>query len=321
MAKPVFRPAGLDDAELAADLITAAYPPEPEDPLVLRFRWAHPREGWSVGRFIAEVDGQPIAYLWSAHGPWEQLPERNCDIGADVDRSRQSDEVLKLLWEWIAEYPVADGARIINAYAAEDEPNVLEALSRLGYERGRSEKVWELDLKKHGQRLLAEASAARHKMKSEDIELLPLAEWPGAETVRRLHSLSEAAMHDVPTTHPILPQSLANFIDRISAPDLPHDRLWLARHGDRPVGMSFLRFPPVRGNVWTGFTCSDPEYRGRGIARAVKLQSLAQAVELGIPFVRTDNDSENAPMLHINETLGYDPRPAFVNLVKRVSSR
>jgi GNAT superfamily N-acetyltransferase len=72
--------------------------------------------------------------------------------------------------------------------------------------------------------------------------------------------------------------------------------------------------------VWTGYTCSHPDYRGRGIAWAVKLQSLAQAIELGIPFVRTANDSENAPMLHINETLGYYSRPGFNSFEKRVST-
>ncbi len=321
MAKPVFRPANLDDAALAADLTTAAYPPEPEDPLVTRYRWAHPRDGWSFGRFIAYMDAQPIAYVWWAHGPWDLVPEGHCDIGADIDQSKQSEEVLNVVWEWIAEQAAADGARIIHAYVAEDEPNVLAALNRLGYERARSEKVWQLDLKKHGRRLLTEAGAARDKMKNEDIELLPVAKWPGPQTLRGLHLLNEVTVQDVPVSQPILPQSFENFMDRMSAPNLPHDRLWLARHGDRPVAMSFLRFPPVRGNVWTGYTCSHPDYRGRGIARAVKLQSLAQAVELGIPFVRTANDSENAPMLHINETLGYDPRPGFVGFVKRVSSQ
>jgi GNAT superfamily N-acetyltransferase len=320
VVKPVFRAASLDDAELASDLSTAAYPAEPQDPLVTRFRWAHPREGWSIARFIAYVDSQPVAYVWWGHGPWDQVRDGNCDIGADVDRSHQSKEVLNQVWEWVAEKAVADGARILTAYAGEDEPAVLEALRRLGYERERSDKVWELDLRKHGKRLLAEAGKARDKMKAEDVELLPLADWPGPETLRKLHVLNETTVQDVPTSHPILPQSFANFKDRMSSPDLPHDRFWLARHGDRPVAVSFLRFPPVRGNVWTGYTCSDPEYRGRGIARAVKLQSLGQAVELGIPFVRTDNDSENAPMLHINETLGYDPRPGFIGHEKRVSS-
>ena len=321
MAKPVIRLAGLDDAALAADLTTAAYPPEPEDPLVARYRWAHPRDGWSFGRFIAEVDSKPVGYLWSAHGPWDQVPERHCEIGADVDQARQSTDLLTHLWEWIAEYAVAEGARIIHAFAAEDEPKVLQTLHGLGYAPDRREKVWQLDLKKHGKRLLAEARAAREKMKSEDIDLLPVSAWPGPDTFAKLHALNEATLQDVPTSQPILPQSFKDFMDRMSAPNLPHDRLWLARHGDRAVAMSFLRFPPVRGHVWTGYTCSHPDYRGRGIARAVKLQSLAQAIELGIPFVRTDNDSENAPMLHINETLGYDPRPGFMSLVKRVNSR
>src|ERR1700693_4971842 len=120
MAKPVIRPATLDDAGLAADLITAAYPGEPEDPLIAQYRWAHPRDGWSIGRFIAHVDSQPIAYLFFAHGPWEQVPEGNCDIGADVDRSLQSDEVLEFVWEWITERAAADGARIVHGYAPED---------------------------------------------------------------------------------------------------------------------------------------------------------------------------------------------------------
>jgi GNAT superfamily N-acetyltransferase len=82
--------------------------------------------------------------------------------------------------------------------------------------------------------------------------------------------------------------------------------------------MSYLSYPPVRGVVWTAFTGTHRAYRGRGIARAVKLQTLAQAAELGVPEVRTDNDSENAPMLHINETLGYTTMPGYVSFVKRL---
>jgi GNAT superfamily N-acetyltransferase len=320
VASPVFRPATLDDAELAADLMTAAYPSEPVDPQVNRFRWAHPRDRWTLRRFIAELDGRPVSYLNFAHGPWEQVPEGHCDVDAQVDEARQSKAVLSALWEWIGEQAVADGARVLHAYAADDEPNVMTALPDLGYKLDRRDKVWQLDLDQHGTRLLAEAKAARAKMKDEDVELIPLSEWDGLETIKKLHVLNELAVRDVPTSVPILPQTFANFKERLTAPDLRHDRLWIARHGDRAVALSFLRFPPVRGNVWTGFTCSHPDYRGRGIAWAVKLQSLAQAIQLGIPFVRTANDSENAPMLHINETLGYHSRPGFNSFEKRVST-
>ena len=85
--------------------------------------------------------------------------------------------------------------------------------------------------------------------------------------------------------------------------------------------MSYLKYPPVRGDVWTSYTCTDPGYRGRGLARGIKLQTLAQAVELGVPLVYTANDSENAPMLRINETLGYRARPGFVEHHKRVTKQ
>src|SRR2546426_261252 len=85
--------------------------------------------------------------------------------------------------------------------------------------------------------------------------------------------------------------------------------------------MSYLKYPPVRGTVWTSYTCTHPAYRGRGLAKGVKLQGLAQAVELGVPSVCTDNDSKNAPMLRINQQLGYEPRPGFVEHHKRVTNQ
>jgi GNAT superfamily N-acetyltransferase len=104
----------------------------------------------------------------------------------------------------------------------------------------------------------------------------------------------------------------------MSTPDVHFDRLWIGVDGDRLVAWSYLRFPPVRGAVWTGYTCCHPDYRGRGLARAVKLQSVAQAAGLGVPAIRTANDTENAPMLHINQALGYTSRPGFIGHRKRV---
>jgi RimJ/RimL family protein N-acetyltransferase len=151
--------------------------------------------------------------------------------------------------------------------------------------------------------------------------MLTVAGWNDPDTVVKLYELNESTVQDVPHSVTIVAEQLEDFERRMRAPDRRLDRWWIAVDGDRAVAMSYLKFPPVRGSVWTGYTCTDPAYRGRGIARAVKLQSLAQAIELGIPTVHTDNDAENAPMLHINEALGYVPRPGFVEHHKRVTNR
>ena len=318
MNEPTLRPATLDDAALASDLMTAAYPELPEDPVLTRYRWEHPRAGWSHGRFIAELQGTPIAFVEWNHGPWEQSPEHNCYVGVLLDRARLAPDLLASLWTRVASSAEADGALIFEAYAVEDEPEVLEALRLLGYEHDRTEKVWELDLATHGERLLEEARLARAKAMEKDVELTTLAKWTEPDSLRKLHGLFEATRLDIPSTYPVLPETYENFVERVNGPDRAHDRIWVAVSGGDPVAASYLRFPPVRGKVWTGYTCSHPEHRGRGLARAIKLQTLAQAIELGVPTVLTDNDSQNAPMLHINEQLGYDRRPGFVSLLKRV---
>jgi RimJ/RimL family protein N-acetyltransferase len=315
----IYRPARLDDAELAADLMTAAYPALAEDPILTRYQWEHPKRDWSAGRFIAETDKHPIAFLDWLHGPPDQDPDRHCEVSVYLDLAELDVDLLTSMWQWVGDQAAETGSRILEGYAAEDEPEMRQALGRVGFEKDRQERAWELDLKQHGDRLVREAREARAKVGKEGVKLRTLRDWTDPDGLKKLHALDGATRDDVPSTFPNLPEAFEDFSLRVNAPDRPHDRFWIALDGDRPVAISYLKFPPVRGNVWTGYTCSDRQYRGRGIARAVKLQSLAQAVELGVPMVYTDNDSENAPMLHINETLGYRPRPGFISYLKRVS--
>jgi GNAT superfamily N-acetyltransferase len=321
MSAVTYRPATLDDAELASDLMTAAYPSFTHDPLLLRYRWKHPRSGFQSERFIAERDGTPIGFTAWIHGPWSQVPDGHCEIEVWLERKELEVDRLLSMWRWISDRAIAEASRLLLAYAAEDEPEMLESLAQLGFERERLEKVWELDLRQHASRLLAEASEARERMSRERIVLTTLADWPDGERLRKLHELDARTRQDIPTSLPVLRESLEDFVRRTNGPDRRADRYWVALDGDRPVALSYLRFPPVRGTIWTGYTCSHPDYRGRGIARAIKLQSLAQAIELGVPLVVTDNDAENAPMLHINERLGYVRRPGFVEHHKRVESK
>jgi RimJ/RimL family protein N-acetyltransferase len=316
-----YRPATPEDAALASDVMTAAYPPFPQDPVITRYRWENPRVGYEYTRFLANRDGRALAYLGSVHAPWEKVPDRHCEVEVWLDRALHDRELLRTLYEWIEERAVAQGAALLLSYCGEDEPHMLVALRDLGYERVRTERVWALDLRERRARLLGEAAEARDRMQDAGIRMRTAADWNDPDAYRKLYELNERTVQDIPHTLTIVHEQYQDFEKRMQAPDRRMDRWWIACDGDAPVAMSFLKFPPVRGHVFTGYTCTDPAYRGRGIARAVKLQSLAQAVDLGVTAVYTDNDSENAPMLHINERLGYGRRPGFVEHHKRVESK
>ena len=316
-----YRPAELEDAELAADIMTASYPPMAQDPVITRIRWESPRRGFAYGRFIAERSGKQIALLSWTHGSWDEVEDGHCEVEVWLDRAALETDLLIEMFTWIGDRAEAEGSRLLLAYCGEDEPEMLAALAAVGYRPERTERVWKLDLRTHGSRLVAEAAEARVRMAAAGIQSTTLAGWSDPDRLRKLHELDERTIDDVPHTLAIVREAFEDFANRVGRPDRPPDRFWIALDGGRPVAMSYLKYPPVRGDVWTGYTCTDPEYRGRGLARAIKLQSLAQAVDLGVPFVCTDNDSENAPMLHINEKLGYRSRPGFVEHHKRVTKK
>jgi RimJ/RimL family protein N-acetyltransferase len=51
------------------------------------------------------------------------------------------------------------------------------------------------------------------------------------------------------------------------------------------------------------------DWRGRGVAMALKRATIAWAVARGLEALETANDTDNAPMRAVNQRLGYRPLP------------
>jgi RimJ/RimL family protein N-acetyltransferase len=188
----------------------------------------------------------------------------------------------------------------------EDFKRELAVLESRGYREVRRAKVWELDLVEGRERLLAKAEEARAKMREQGVRMLPFSEDVDRDKMRKLYEMTIEAEQDIPTTVPWATLSFEDWKRHwFSSPGVREDRFWIARLDDAVVGMSVLEFPVVRGVVWTAFTGTARSVRGRGVARALKYESLAQAVALGIQRVQTQNDGANAPILHLNEEMGY----------------
>ncbi len=79
---------------------------------------------------------------------------------------------------------------------------------------------------------------------------------------------------------------------------------WVAIDGERPVGMAFLK----RLNedaAENDYTCVAATHRGRGIATALKLRTIAWARRHGVHRLFTSSEIENTPMIAITRRLGY----------------
>ena len=306
----------LDDAGIWSRIRTEIHPDEPAGEAETRATWAIPRMSMVINRLLVEDEGEPVGLALNRHpATWPPGEPRYGSLDVALvpaaHDSAQYDRLLALMIDALVEA----GAEALEATIREDDEFFRSGLERNGFWRDRLSKAWELDLEANHERMLADRSDARARMDGIGVELVTLAEAAPPDKQRRFYDLDIATTRDVPHTVPFVEPTFEEWMAAAARPDIRDDRIWTAWIEGELVALSFLKYPSV-GNVWTGYTACHRAHRGRGIARAVKMETLGQAIELGVPRVRTDNDEQNAPMLHINETLGYYRIPGFLSYLR-----
>jgi GNAT superfamily N-acetyltransferase len=313
------RPATLDDAAFVADVLTEARPGDPVDPVLLRYFWEHPWDDGVWRRFLVSLGGRDVG-LCALNYPreWSAMPERYGRVQVELLRAARSHERLVALFAVAESWAHTAGALRASTWTWDDDAAKTAAATSRGFREERRERFWELDLVANRERLERMTTDSRHRMRERGFTVLTLADETDPDRYRKLWEMSNEAQKDVPTTVPHTTPSLDSFITSLRSPGLREDRIWIARSGGDLVGISMLEYPPVRGVVQTDWTGTARSVRGRGVARALKCETVMQAIALGVDRVRTDNDAQNAPILHLNESMGYRHAGEMVQLLKQL---
>ena len=135
------------------------------------------------------------------------------------------------------------------------------------------------------------------------------------ENKRKLYEVNRSAGLDNPGNDRTFPDFYAFSKNVFEASWFRADAQILAAHGDHWVGLSAIGIYPADNYAYNAFTGVLREYRGHGLAQALKLQTIRLARKEGMHYIRTHNDSKNAPMLAINRKLGYRPEPGIYRLL------
>ena len=306
----------MDDAELWADVYTSA-PGRAVDPVQTRYDWAHPPRNWVHEHFVFD-DGQAVGVGAMAHPKWETIEKKFASIGGELVPTHRDRGRLAELHAFLERRAIEHGSALVRGSSMENDDVRANALRDLGYREDRRSKRWELDLVAGRDRILAMTEQTRARMREAGITLTTLARKTDPDVVRQLWLLSNEADADIPTTLPSIEAPLDDFIEWLAYPGMHRDRVWIAMRGAEVLGISVLEYPPVRGDVNTAWTATARSARGQGVARALKCETLVQAIALGVARVRTGNDGANDPILHINASMGYTPIPGRVDFLKDV---
>ena len=140
------------------------------------------------------------------------------------------------------------------------------------------------------------------------------------ENRRRLYALRNALDGDVPT-HDVHaePPSFEEWQKRFDRPEHDPHALAIAANDEGDwIGVSQLGFQEDTNIGWTFMTGVRREYRGQGIALALKLHTIDAAIARGCPLILTENHEDNVPMRAINKKLGFVPDAPQVSYSKNI---
>jgi len=313
-----------DDAhyEALAQIDTEVYPDHPVTAASLRYDdRSFDRSKCLLKRHMAWVqDGTPAGYVAYHHMESRYHPQRLW-LWAAVRPAFQGRGIGTALYEHAMAQLSELGARWLHTSTREMMPDTLRYLRTRGFvEVLRS---WESHLDVQGFDPTPFAAYAP-RMEQEGIRFTTVAEERGTrgDWLERIFELHTTLMADVPSTTPYTVPSMDTFVRHaVENPEALLDGYFIAVQGDRYVGESALFASQAQpGSLYQGLTAVRRDYRGRGIAMALKLQTIDYAKLHGYRLIKTWNATVNEGMLAINDRLGFVRQPAWVEFEKTLSA-
>jgi len=235
------------------------------------------------------------AFHWSMSTPgiawhWAGVDEKYRRRGIGTELFDRGEEHLR-----------ANGVRKLESFAVEASGGDAFLASR-GYRQTRTEFKQTLDLEGADLGAIDEQIARKA---SEGFTLAPLAEL--RDRTRDIHAVYAAATADIPADDPEDDVPFEDWEKQdLHDPELAWEGSFVVLHEGQPVSLAFLLVNPEKQTATNEMTGTLPAFRGRGLARLAKLASIRWAAEQSYRTIYTGNDAENAPMLALNRSLGYE---------------
>ncbi len=302
-----FRPMNLaiDAADMARLYsYTVAEPITAETAL----EWWELREGEIRVTTLALAEGgQTIGYWDIDHEIW--MKPGHFYIQVVVAPPMRGQGVGKQMYKDVLSIACGHGAEDLESRVNEADFVSLKFIVKRGFKIEHHIFESTLDLTNFNERRFDDLMT---RIRAEGFRFFSLAEAGlSDENKHKLYELNCAAAMDTPGNERLFPDFSAFSRNVFGAKWFRADTQIIAACADQWVGLASIGIYPADGHAYSAFTGVLREYRGRGLAQALKLQTILLAKKEGMRYIRTHNDSKNRSMLAVNRKLGYRPEPGY----------
>lgn len=280
----------------------------PEDPTSIdSIRWSD-RTYPGGARWIADIDGRPVG-VGTAGRIYMYAPDFDAfwaTIHVHPDARRVG--VGSALLDRARGYARAAGKTYLHIPTNDARPEGQVFLAHRGFtEYDRSKST----------RLPLGGMVPPAVVPPDGIELTTLEARP--DLVGGVHAVAHEAFLDEPSgDRPMDVGDLAEFRARdVDRSDIPPGAFIVALDTTDGAVIGYAALSMLPGSstaAWHDMTAVRRAFRGRGIARAMKLATIRWAIEHGLETLAAGNDVDNAPMRGLNAALGYAPLPDDVTM-------
>lgn len=322
IAHLTLRPFTKDDYPAIAELMGAVWPEYPTAPEALAHDDGTNPEYIKWNRLVAEEGGKIVAQADYTQFPGMYHPQK-FGLWVSVHPEHRQRGIGKLLYDAaMKELEPYDPISVLSS-TREDQSGAIHWLGALGFQEVK--RYWEsrLDVTAFDPTPFARAE---EKVRDNGLEITTLAELERREPKaykEKFYDLWCEARQDVPRPEPATPISFEEFHKwTFESPYLLPEGTFIALDPGtgQYVGMSQL-WKPDRGEYLdTGLTGVRRAYRRKGLALAMKLRAVEYAKRVAAPEIRTGNESNNRPMLAINEAMGFVKQPVWIDFMRRLKA-
>ena len=311
------RPATPDDLPFRVALYNSLFPGNPSTLADVQRQDETRRADLVHHRFIAEVDGQATGQGLYTQQEWMYHPQKFF-VSAQVGREWQGRGLGKLIWARLEEEVRSLDAIKLFASVREDEARALRFLTERGFAVEQRERESAVALAEAHLNGLEEAL---RRVQEKGYELTTFAEFAAPDKAIQYYELHRETGQDVPRPpdEEFMFPTLERYWERTYDDPNQDPSLWFVAVKDGELAaLSELNPTAAQPEVLnTGFTATARAHRRQGLALALKLMALTEAKKRGYRRVKTGNDSINAPMIAINDALGFAEEPAWLWMTRQ----